>query len=366
MRGLKVAVLEKKREPGARVSTTGILVKEAAEEIDIPYWLTRRVPGVRLYAPNLRHVDLFSPGTAFLTTRTAELLRWLAREAVMAGAKLVCGARVEGAERQGGLIRIRPLGVSCRYLVGADGARSRIAAAFGLGRNRRFLTGIEAEFAPIADLDPRFLHCFIDSRLAPGYLGWLAAGPDVVQAGLAVRDGARPDLARFLAGVAPVADLRGRAVAERRSGLIPCGGPVEPFAAPGVLLIGDAAGWVSPLTGGGIRLAFHFGRRAAALVADHLLNAGPAPERALSRELPSFPLKRLARRFLDLAPPNALLDLALATPPVRALAERFYFHRRGGRGMDPAAYRRWLDGEVFAPPRRLGSRGPDDDGPRQG
>ena len=51
MRGLKVAVLESKREPGARVHTTGILVPEAAEEIDIPFWLTRRVPGVRLYAP---------------------------------------------------------------------------------------------------------------------------------------------------------------------------------------------------------------------------------------------------------------------------------------------------------------------------
>ena len=115
MRGLKVAVMEAKPEPGARVHTTGILVPEAAEEIDIPYWLTRRVPGVRLYAPNLNSIDLFSPGYAFLTTRTAELLRWLAREAVMAGAKLVCGTRFEGAERTGGgLIRIAGEDISRR------------------------------------------------------------------------------------------------------------------------------------------------------------------------------------------------------------------------------------------------------------
>ena len=33
------------------------------------------------------------------------------------------------------------------------------------------------------------------------------------------------------------------------------------------MLIGDAAGWVSPATGGGIRLAFQWGRRAAAVAA---------------------------------------------------------------------------------------------------
>ena len=48
--------------------------------------LTRRVPGVRLYAPSLRHADLFSPGYAFFTTRTPDLLRWMASEARAAGA----------------------------------------------------------------------------------------------------------------------------------------------------------------------------------------------------------------------------------------------------------------------------------------
>src|SRR5215470_15328247 len=52
MRGLSVVVLDAKREAGHRVATTGILVKEAAEEIDIPHALTRRVYGVRLYAPS--------------------------------------------------------------------------------------------------------------------------------------------------------------------------------------------------------------------------------------------------------------------------------------------------------------------------
>ena len=47
-RGLSVAVLDTKSEPGARVRTTGILVKEAFDECDIPAALTKRISGVRL------------------------------------------------------------------------------------------------------------------------------------------------------------------------------------------------------------------------------------------------------------------------------------------------------------------------------
>ena len=84
-RGLKVAVIDAKKEPGARVRTTGVLVKEAVDDTDIPSALTRKIPGVRLYAPNNRHIDLFAPGYYFLATDTPAIMRWLAREAARAG-----------------------------------------------------------------------------------------------------------------------------------------------------------------------------------------------------------------------------------------------------------------------------------------
>ncbi len=130
MRGLSVAVLDAKPEAGHRVATTGILVKEAADEIDIPHALTRRVHGVRLYAPNHRSIDLFAPGYFFLTTDTANVLRWLASEAMRAGAKILYRARFEGASRDGGVFRFHGLNIAARYILGADGARSAVARAF--------------------------------------------------------------------------------------------------------------------------------------------------------------------------------------------------------------------------------------------
>ncbi len=355
-RGLSVAVVEAKRDPGARIHTSGILVREAIEEIDIPHRLTRRVPGVRLYAPSLASIDLFSPGYAFFTTDTAGLLRWMAADARAAGAHIMAATRFTAARRERGRIHLDDIGVSTRFLIGADGARSRVASAFGLSENRRFLTGVEVEFEADGSLDPRFLHCFANSRLAPGYIAWAAPAPGVVQVGLAVREGSKPDLAAFLARTEAKFGWNGMRVVERRSGLIPCGGPLRRIAAPGVLLVGDAAGWVSPMTGGGIRLAFKFGRQAASLVADHLLNGGATPEVALQRALPAFHAKRMLRSLLDLAPPNALIDLALATAPMRRLAERLYFHRRNDAGIDREAYLRWMEEQT---PRHAVASGSD-------
>jgi digeranylgeranylglycerophospholipid reductase len=342
-RGLSVAVIESKRDAGARVHTSGILVREAMEEIDIPHRLTRRVPGVRLYSPNMRSIDLFSPGYAFFTTDTPALLRWMAAEAREAGAQILFATPFEGAVRDGDYVRLSNLDIAARYLIGADGARSRVARVFGLSTNTRFLTGLEVELEPNEAVDPRFLHCFADSALAPGYIAWAAPGPDVIQLGLAVSHGVKPDLAAFLTRTESTFGWSRMKVVGRRSGLIPCGGKLARTAAPGVLLVGDAAGWVSPLTGGGIRLAFKYGRRAASLIADHLLNGGGAPEHALAREVSHMQMKRMFRHLLDVAPPNALIDLALATAPVRRIAERIYFHRRNDAGIDREEYLRWLE-----------------------
>lgn len=340
-RGLKVAVIDAKPEPGARVRTTGILVKEAADETDIPAALTRRIPGARLYAPDGRHVDLFAPGYYFLATDTAAAMRWLAREASRAGAHFLFGARFTGGALIDDSVRLAGFDFSTRYLLGADGARSRVAEAFGLGRNTEFLLGVESEYEETPTVDPDFIHCFIDTRLAPGYLGWVVPGVDMTQVGVAVSTGAfgeprKPDLSAFLNRIDPTFALWNCAVKARRSGPIPCGGLVSPLAARRVLLTGDAAGLVSPLTAGGIRLAFQYGRRAAQAIADFLLAGGPDPGVVMAREYPRFGLKAALRRLWSAAPPNGLVNATLFTPPVLALAQWIYFRKRAPYAGRPA------------------------------
>jgi len=328
LRGLSVLVIEAKENPGARIHTTGILVKEAAQELDVPASLTRTIHGVRLYSPNLKSVDLFSPGYYFLTTRTSDLMHWLADEAERAGATIRCGIKFTGAVRDGENLKITGTDFSCKYLVGADGAKSTVAECFNLGKNKRFLVGMEAEYSTLEGFDDRFLHCFLDSKIAPGYISWAAPSPDAIQIGLASKASHKPDLNRFRHHTQKLFSYDDNNIVGKRSGVIPCGGIVRPYADKNVLLIGDAAGLVSPLSAGGIQLAFRFGKRAGQAIADHLTRFGPPPETVLEQILPRFAKKQMLRNLLDTAPPNFLYNSLLTTPLMRKFARHIYFHNR--------------------------------------
>ncbi len=332
-RGLRTVVLERKPDPGSQVHTTGILVKEAAEVWDPPLRLVRKIRRVRLYAPSLAHVDLQSPGYYFLATDTAGLLRWWADEARAAGAILRTRTPVrEIRETERGYSLA---GVHARVLVGADGPRSRIAERLGLGRNTRFLRGLELEVVGLRGLDEDCLHVFLDPQLAPGYIAWAVPGIGVTQIGLASRDEHRASLDPLLAKLERLFDFAEARVVGRRAGLIPVGGPVTPIGRGRALLLGDAAGMVSPLTAGGIHSALHFGRRAGLAVCDHLEDEGPLPWRALAREAPRYRVKRLLRALLDVDPPARLYDVLLGSATFRRAAAAIFFHGRAGLLREP-------------------------------
>lgn len=335
--GLRVCVMERKRDPGIKMHTTGIIVKEAAEDTwlsRIPGDLVRKVERVRLYSPNLRSLQLQSPGYYFLTTDTPNVMRWLADELRKAGVDVRLMQSFTNATRRVEGWHVEGLGYT-RYLVGADGAKSRVAQRAGLGRVRDFLYGIEYEFAGASLHEPDALHCFLSKRFSPGYIGWVAQNPTGVQAGLAFQHRASrtgvPDIEGFLARVRDHVGLpREAKPSATRAGLVPCGGPVSPLSAPGVMLTGDAAGIVSPVTAGGIHSAWRHGWTVGDAIAQHLRQHGPPPEQVALQAAPRFRAKRALRWVYNHCQMDWPVDLLLNTAPLRCAAEQVYFHKRGG------------------------------------
>ena len=342
--GLSVTVLEKKPSAGAKLHTTGIIVKDAVDTIpwlrEVPPQLVRRIEGVRLYAPNMRHVDLHAPGYYFWATDAPGLLDWMVDSLRGLGVDVRLGKLFESASREAGRWRV-PLGdgdvLEASYLVGADGPHSRVAKVLGLSSNRDFLFGVEHEYAG-ARMEEDLLHCFIDRRLAPGYIGWALQGVGIAQVGLARRQ-PRPDagsgagplpLHAFLQKVSGVVDTGGAAPVAVRAGMIPCGGLLPRVACPGALLVGDAAGMVSPVTAGGIHTALRHGTQAGEGVAAFIAGQRSDPAGWLVAQYPQFRTKRVLRWLFDHGQSDWLFNRLLGTPAMRRAAELVYFHRKGG------------------------------------
>jgi flavin-dependent dehydrogenase len=328
--GLRTLVMERKPWPGRRVHTTGILVRELAESWDPPARLCRRIEGIRLYGPGGRSMDLHSPGYYFLATDTAALMEWHRRQAIDAGAAVRFGCAYRHAHVDQEICNINEGELRTRYLVGADGARSAVAADQRLGRNRQFLFGVEAELPPLPEVDPDFLHVFLDGELAPGYIGWVVPGVGMTQIGLGCRMPSQLDLHAFLRRMAALFHVDLPRPVGFRTGLIPCGGMVRPWHQPGALLLGDAAGTVSPLTGGGIHPAVGLGQAAGRALVEYLHGDGPPPPEVLTPHLPDYGTRVMLRSAVEHLPAqDLLLRLLFSSLPFRALAQLVFFHQRG-------------------------------------
>src|SRR3546814_17334828 len=94
-------------------------------------------------------------------------MRWLADRMRAAGVELRLMQSFTDAHRVRGGWQVEGLGRT-HWLVGADGAKSRVAARTGLGRVRDFLYGIEHEYVG-ARLDAHdALHCLIGKASCRG------------------------------------------------------------------------------------------------------------------------------------------------------------------------------------------------------
>ncbi|WP_440088191.1 FAD-dependent oxidoreductase [Streptosporangium sp. LJ11] len=273
-RGLSVTVVDRRRSLSTGIRTTGIFVRRTLEDFDVPDHLLG--PGIRdvlLYPPSRRApIRLTSDRDEYRVADMAAVYEHEHRAAESAGARVLLGVRYVDASM--GFVRFEGAEpVTARFVVGADGARSRVARDLGLDVNRRFLVGAEIVH-PIAPgtAIPAF-HCVLDPRIAPGYLGWVIDDGRYAHVGVAgypnaMRTGVRHLLDAFAAD-APGATPPAGPV-ERRGGPIPVGGVLRRLACPAGLLVGDAAGAVSPLTAGGLDPCLRMSELAAAVTAGYL------------------------------------------------------------------------------------------------
>lgn len=325
--GISVTLLERKKAAGVGMHTTGIIVGECAEEFSLPDRLVRKITDVKLFAPNLKHIDLSTDDYFFLTTDTPALMKYLSNEAEKAGATILYDTAYENAVNKNGGIEVNNGKFFCKFLIGADGPRSKVAEDFALGKNTKFLLGAEAEYKGL-DLPENSFYCFLDQRSAYGYLGWVIPSVGVTQVGLACRMPKQPDIKKFTEGMKNIIDFDNAGIVARRGGRIPVGGLVSPFAKDNVILLGDSAGIVSPLTAGGIHTAMHYGKILGEAIASYLHKNGENPADIMAKIYPRFYIKQAMRIAYEKFAPNFLLNTILVNTLFKKLASDVFFKRK--------------------------------------
>ncbi|MFQ6606563.1 MAG: NAD(P)/FAD-dependent oxidoreductase [Fidelibacterota bacterium] len=274
--GLSVLVLEKDREIGVPVRCGEAVSDEGLRLFVDPRerWIKATITRIKLVAPDETTIEFNLAKKGYILDRRI-FDHDLARYAAQAGATIVTKAYVDGLLREGDQItgvtgqhlgeRFR---VAAKLVIGADGVESRVGRWAGLPTHTKLKdmeSAIQKTVAGITVQENMF-EFYLSRNWAPGgYLWVFPKGKHEANIGLGIsglyaKDGqaAHRYLDEFIKWKYPQAS-----VLTTVAGGVPVARSLKRMVADSVMLVGDAARTVNPMTGGGIISGMRSGQLAA-------------------------------------------------------------------------------------------------------
>ncbi|MEM3031132.1 MAG: NAD(P)/FAD-dependent oxidoreductase [Candidatus Micrarchaeia archaeon] len=264
-KGLSVLLCEEHPRIGEPVHCGECLSALAVEKFKLKLpqeAIAMSVRGVRVIFPNHSASVLTEPG--FVLNKD-KFEAWLAGEAQAAGAKLAFPVKIEGLERSDRWRASASNGeFEAELLIDASGVQAFASRKLGLNPPHETVIGLQYRMSDIPT--DGYLDFYLWPELAPGgYLWMIPKGDGKANVGLITTDksNAKKYLDEFVSRMA----WENKSVEKAFGGLIPASGPSAKTFGDGLLLVGDAAGFASPLFEGGTHLALKSGELAAEVAA---------------------------------------------------------------------------------------------------
>ncbi len=292
--GFRTIVLEEHASVGDPVHCGECLSEMAEIRMNIKFpkeVVALPVKGVKVIFPDQHYVKLTEAGYV-LEKHAFE--KWLIGEAQNAGAEISLSTRVSGlARNEQGIWDIQTTkgNVRAKIIIDASGAAGVGNRMLHMNERFKVTTGIQYEMLDIPHED--YLDFYLWPRLSPeGYLWMIPKNDGRANIGLVTHD--ITNAKRYLDQFVLEMGWKEKKIVKTFGGPIPSSGPVQNTHADGILLIGDAAGFTSPLFEGGTQLGLVSGRMASEVVKDALTQnntskAALAPYDVLwKNEFPSY------------------------------------------------------------------------------
>jgi len=270
LNGAKVLMIEKKSEIGAPKRCAEGVSKDGLIQLGIEpssRWITSEIDGVRLVSPGGKDVWLTQdtvklPEMGYVVERKV-FDKFMAMDAARAGADIMVKTLARGLERKDDHIIVKAermgeeIQIKAKIVIGADGPESRVGRWGGLRttvKPKDMESGAQFEMVGVEMENPNALEFYFGS-VAPGGYAWVfPKGNDIANVGLAVistltEKSAYEHLVEFAENCPTT---KNATAVELNIGGDPVGGILKKISTDNLLVVGDAAGMVNPLTGGGI------------------------------------------------------------------------------------------------------------------
>src|SRR4249920_526821 len=269
--GAKVLLLDRQRFPRDKPCGGGLTYR-AVRQLSVPVDAVVE-DVVDRFELGLRYGKRFErggEGPLVLMTQRRRLDAHLAEQAAAAGADFRDGQRVTALEQddQGGIVRFDGTAARAPVVIGADGVNGVTARTLGLAA-QRFGVALEGNVSYAHAREERWRGlAVVDLGAVAGGYAWVFPKGDHVNVGVGGWESEGPRLREHLERACAayglpageLEDLRGYRLPMRRAGDRAVDGRV--------LLVGDAAGLVDPLSGDGMYEAFVSARLASEAVLD--------------------------------------------------------------------------------------------------
>ncbi len=300
--GLRVLLVDKKQELGAPIQCSGAVSAHALGDADVapnPEFVLTAINGFVVYDEDGNHTVLnyrelkpenYADKPLGYVVDRRRFDRHLMRLAEQAGAENWLKTEALGYEKIAAdciEVRLRKFGealaVRTKILVGADGLQSQVGKWAGL-RTQIKLTELASclQFVMDGVETNGLLELITGHKWAPGGYAWLFPKNDgLAEVGLGVirtmtNHDALWHLEHFIKNSFLADRLKNGRVLEIQGGGVPLAAPLKQQYADHVILVGDAARHVNPITGGGIHTALRCGVIAGEFLGD-FLRTGKSP-----------------------------------------------------------------------------------------
>jgi len=264
--GYRVLVLEEHKKIGEPVQCSG-LVSERTFEISrvSDQVILNTLKGAVVYAPNKNVLDLQGDKVYALVVDRGAFDRDLAGQAAAAGAKIYHGKKLISFDCLTDRLIVnttsgeeKGCAFTCKLLIGADGYNSAVARHLNLPAAQEKVSLFAAEVS-LPGFGGQIAHIFLDRLLAPGWFGWLMpVKKNLARVGIGCSPLMNSDwresprsLFEKMAAKHPI--FKGLEVLKTTGGIVPID-YLERTYDTRVLLAGDAASQVKPISGGGLFL----------------------------------------------------------------------------------------------------------------